>query len=98
MGALKGRFQCLRGLRVSINSKQDHHDACRRITIAIILHDLIIDVEGSKSAGHFAQDHGHAEEYIDRGQGDAPLEGEDVENVEAKRKELVTKLLAFSEM
>lgn len=28
MGALKGRFQCLRGLRVQINSNQDHIAAC----------------------------------------------------------------------
>ena len=95
MGALKGRFQCLRGLRVSIDSKQDHHDACRWITIAIILHNLIIDVEGSKSAGHFGQEHGHTEEYIDRGQQDAPLDGEDDET---KRRELVAELLAFTEM
>ena len=95
MGALKGRFQCLRGLRVSIDSKQDHHDACRWITIAIILHNLIIDVEGSKSAGHFGQEHGHAEEYVDRGQQDAPLDGEDDET---KRRELVAELLAFTEM
>jgi hypothetical protein len=43
-------------------------DACHWITIAIILHNLIIDVESSKSAGYFGQDHGHAEEYIDKGQ------------------------------
>jgi len=29
MGALKGRFQCLRGLHISINSPDDHVQACR---------------------------------------------------------------------
>lgn len=28
MGALKGRWQCLRGLQVLINSKNDHVKAC----------------------------------------------------------------------
>jgi hypothetical protein len=46
MGALKGRWQCLRGLRLSINSQHEHVAACRWITICIILHNLCIDVEG----------------------------------------------------
>ena len=37
MGALKGRFQCLWGLRININSNKDHAEAYRWITIAIIL-------------------------------------------------------------
>lgn len=49
MGALKGRFQCLRGLRVDINNKSDHVAACRWITIAIILHNIIIEVEGGEA-------------------------------------------------
>lgn len=46
MGALKGHFQCLKGLRVQINSNTDHIKACQWITAAIILHNLIIDTEG----------------------------------------------------
>ena len=95
MGALKGRFQCLRGLRVNIRSKRDHHSACQWITIAIILHNLILDVEGSKSAAHFAGDHHHADEYEDHGPQDEPADKEDDE---AKRKELVAELMAFREM
>ncbi|KDQ22713.1 hypothetical protein PLEOSDRAFT_15245, partial [Pleurotus ostreatus PC15] len=38
MGVLKGWFQCLRGLRVHINTSADHVRACRWITVAIILH------------------------------------------------------------
>ena len=49
MGALKGHFQCLPGLHVSINSPNDHIHACHWITVAIILHNLIIDVEGTAS-------------------------------------------------
>lgn len=45
MGALKGRFQCLRGLRISVDSKTEHVAACNWVTIAIILHNLVIDVE-----------------------------------------------------
>jgi len=95
MGALKGRFQCLRGLRISINSKRDHHFACRWITIAIILHNLIINVEGSKSAAHFARDHHHTEEFEDHGPQDEPMDDGDDED---KRRELVTELMAFHEM
>jgi len=95
MGALKGRFQCLRGLRISINSKRDHHFACRWITIAVILHNLIIDVEGSRSAAHFAQDHSNADEFEDHGIRDEPIIGNDDE---AKRKELVAELIAFHEL
>lgn len=46
MGSLKGCWQCLRGLRVSINPNEVHVAACRWITIAIILHNLCVDVEG----------------------------------------------------
>ncbi|RXW14818.1 hypothetical protein EST38_g11040 [Candolleomyces aberdarensis] len=53
MGALKGRFQCLRGLRVNINSAEDHKRACRWITIAIILHNLVIDAEGKAGGIQF---------------------------------------------
>ncbi len=95
MGALKGRFQCLRGLRISINSKRDHHFACRWITIAVILHNLIIDVEGSKSAAHFAKDHHRTDEFEDHGIHDEPMNGNDDE---AKRKELVAELIAFHEL
>lgn len=95
MGALKGRFQCLRGLRVNIQSKWDHHAACRWITIAIIFHNLIIDVEGSKSAAHFKGEHGHTEEDENPEIQDIPMNGEDDET---KRKELVTELVAFREM
>ena len=67
MGALKGRFQCLRGLRVPINSKSEHYKACRWVTIAIILHNLIIDVEGPSSAEEFAAAHTSVEEEGDTG-------------------------------
>jgi len=95
MGALKGRFQCLRGLRITINSKRDHHFACRWITIAIILHNLIIDVEGSKSAAHFARDHHQTEEFEDHGAQDELMDGDDDK---VKRRELVAELVAFHEM
>jgi len=95
MGALKGHFQSLCGLQISINSKKEHYLACHWITIAIILHNLVIDVEGSKSGTHFATDHSQAEEYEDRGGRDGPL---DVDNIEAKRQELVAEAWAFKDM
>ncbi|KAG5649380.1 hypothetical protein H0H81_004194 [Sphagnurus paluster] len=65
MGALKGRFQCLRGLRVDINSKNSHAHACRWIKCAIILHSLVIDVEGSHSAHYFRDLHTSVQEQQD---------------------------------
>ena len=67
MGALKGRFQCLRGLRVSINSNDDHHSACQWITVAIILHNMIIDFEGNEAVEYFLPLHRAAEEQDDTG-------------------------------
>lgn len=57
MGALKGRFQCLRGLRIQINSKSDHVEACHWVTIAIILHNIVVELEDNKSVTAFAHVH-----------------------------------------
>jgi len=98
MGALKGRFQCLRGLRVAINGPDDHVRATRWITCAIILHNLVIDVEGGVSNAYFQPLHGHHEEQEDTGnEGDAEDdEGEEGEGNEgsAKRRQLIAELLA----
>nr|GAT46832.1 predicted protein [Mycena chlorophos] len=55
MGALKGRWQCLRGLRVNIESNADHVEALRWITVCIILHNLVIDVEGESAVDVFRE-------------------------------------------
>lgn len=62
MGALKGRWQCLRGLRVLINSKRDHIIACRWITIAIILHNITVEIEGDTWSQHYIAQHDMSEE------------------------------------
>lgn len=86
IGELKGRFQCLRGLRVSINSYEDHIHALRWITVAIILHNLVIDVkarlDGMATAQQvvIASDEPQAREY-------------DKESGEEKRRYLVAELL-----
>jgi hypothetical protein len=100
MGALKGRFQCLRGLRVNINSPDDHVAAMRWITCAIILHNLIIDVEGEVSGMYFQPLHGHAEEEDDMGEGsneEDDGEEEDRNPGEIKRRLLIAELLANRE-
>lgn len=65
MGALKGRWQCLRGLRLEINCNADHIRACDWIMVCIILHNLIIDIEGSESGSAFQREHGRNEENED---------------------------------
>lgn len=98
MGALKGRFQCLRGLRVTINSQQEHKNACRWITIAIILHNLVIDVEGVAAGAHFIGEHGHIQEHEDRAIPEVQGGGQDNEDVgRQKRQRLIDELIAFRE-
>ena len=62
--------------------------------MAVILHNLIIDVEGNSFASHFLPDHGHEQEFEDRGRHHEPLE-DDEDNGEAKQKELVAELITF---
>jgi hypothetical protein len=92
LGALKGRFQALRGLRVNINSNEDHWEALRWVTIGIILHNLIIDFEGEVSGAAFAPVHTAWKEEEDRGGRDEPRDGD--ANGEAKRRRLTEELLA----
>ena len=46
MGYIKGRFQSLRGLRQQIKNPRDHILAIAWIKACLILHNLIIDIEG----------------------------------------------------
>ena len=97
MGAIKGRFQCLRGLRVAINCKEDHASALHWIRCAIILHNLVIDVDGSQSANNFANI--YANEGLETDETGLPEE-EDHEPTgdgEAKRARLVQELLHYRE-
>jgi len=62
--------------------------------VAIILHNLIIDVEGDSSASHFISDHSCEQEFEDRGSQHELLD-DDENNGVAKQKELVAELVAF---
>jgi hypothetical protein len=93
MGALKGRFQSLRGLRVSIDSNLDHARALRWVTVAIILHNLIINVDGNTFAAKFAANHGHQEELEDRGDQDEPQGIDEAEGI-VKQHRLIAELIA----
>jgi hypothetical protein len=95
MGALKGCFQCLHGLQVNINSNSEHAYVLCWITVAIILHNLIIDVEENSLASHFLTDHGHEQEFENRGGQHEPQE-DDENNGVAKWRELVAELIAFN--
>lgn len=93
IGAVKGRFQSLRGLRVSICNNREHMLACRWITVAIILHNLIIDVEGGRSGALFGGAHSAADEEADSG----AVDGEDEESDSGvvKRRRLVAEIVAY---
>ncbi|KAF9009809.1 hypothetical protein BDZ89DRAFT_908235, partial [Hymenopellis radicata] len=95
MGALKGRFQCLRGLRIRIKSAEDHLYAIRWVVICIILHNLIIDIEGTAESEHL-DGHGLREEEADGG-GDAENREPIGTGDGAKRRQLVAELQAYYE-
>ena len=99
MGVLKGRFQCLCGLWVNINSNTDHVRACRWITVAIILHNLIIDVEGEVSEAAFypLHDQEEGQENIAQPIEEREEEEEELEEGEAKQRQLIAELLAYWE-
>jgi hypothetical protein len=99
MGALKGRFQSLRGLRVNIFNNYDHKKACQWVTIAIILHNLIIDVEGSDSVTEFLPNHTPVQEAEDAGHDEVDVDaGMGEQEGEAKRRRLTAEVLAFKEL
>lgn len=96
MGALKGRFQCLRGLRVKINSHEDHRTALRWVTVTIILHNLIIDIEGTEGT-HTNWEDGNPQEEDEQGNSQSDDEDEDSEDEDdpatRKRNQLIGELL-----
>lgn len=92
MGALKGRFQCLRGLRVKINSNTDHGNACMWISVAVILHNMVIDMEGNEAAQYFINAHGPQEEQNDTGIWEDEQVNMNNDDNNAKRQRLVNEL------
>ena len=95
IGALKGRFQSLCGLHVNIRSNEDHKKALQWVTVAIILHNLIIDVEGYQPGATFAPFHTRAQEAEDRGDQDLPFDANMEDAGGEKRSRLVAELLAY---
>lgn len=63
----------------------EHVAACWWITIAIILHNLVIDAEGDDVAEHFTNVHQQGQELNDHGAVDEPLfDGDDdVPNIDS---------------
>ncbi|KAF7310164.1 DDE Tnp4 domain-containing protein [Mycena indigotica] len=89
MGAIKGRWQCLKGLRTSIAKKRHHVEACRWVTIAIILHNIVVELEGI----------GESDTFINQGLeehdgDDMPMQNDMAEG-EAKRQRLVAEINAI---
>ena len=100
MGALKGRFQCLRGLRVKINNHESHREAMRWISVAIILHNLIIEINGTEGTRREWEDYntegsGQGNENDGgSGEGDDDDGDDDDDNpAVSKRNQLIAELL-----
>jgi hypothetical protein len=81
-------------VRINIKSNEDRKKALQWITVAIILHNLIIDVEGYQS-GAFAPFHTRAQEVEDRGDQDLPFDANMEYAGGGKRMRLVAELLAY---
>lgn len=94
IGVLKGRFQCLRGLRVSIRTKEDHIAACQWMTVAMILHNLVIEFKGVEHSLPHLDRHMLADEVADGGQ-EAAYGGEIGNDDEARRCQLVAELMYY---
>jgi hypothetical protein len=75
---LKGRFQSLKELRVRINSERDHKWAVLWILCCIILHNLILIIEGDEvEADGFFSD---GEEGVERDYWDEDCEDGDTDS------------------
>ena len=97
MGALKGRWQSLRGLRIQVNDAASHARACRWISCCIILHNAVLDLEGWVAGIHFTPLHGPEEEIQDCGGRDESLDDDD-ESTNTRREELVAEINLAKEL
>lgn len=97
MGALKGRWQSLRGLRIPINTQEDHYNACRWVSCCVLLHNAVLEIDGWAAGAHFSGLHTRAEEVEDRGERDAPVDYEDDED-ESRRRQLVQEIAIARDM
>ena len=92
MGALKGHFQCLCSLHLEINSNEQHVDALCWITAAIIIHNLIIDVERATSVASFQNLHSQAAEAGDQ---HILMKQNQNHQVKKKRQRLINELMEY---
>lgn len=87
MGYIKGRWSSLRGLRIQIKNAADHDIAVYWVTACLILHNLVLDIEGGiDELSPFAQSilaAGLAGEGGDDQDGDV---GDDVDESPGQRK------------
>jgi hypothetical protein len=72
------------------------------MTVCIILHNLIIDVEGIEYTQAYVAQHGAAGEKADHGPKHPPLyqadDDDDDDDANVKRKQLIAELIAFISM
>jgi hypothetical protein len=94
MGALKGWFQCLQGHCLQINSKSDHVKARHWVTIAIIIHNIVVELKGNRSAAAFAHVHTNIQEEEDQG-GRYEPDIDPLLDGEAKRQMLIDELMTY---
>lgn len=81
----------------TLSQHQLQFTACQWLTICIILHNVVIEVEGGQHGAYFAGQHGRAEEEEDRGPHDEPQERGNPDG-EEKRQKLVEEFFFFQNM
>lgn len=99
MGALKGCFQSLHGLRVNMNNHGGHLRACQWVSCCIILHNAVLEIDGWVAGVHFMPDHGRVEEEQDCGGRDEPYGmGAPADDLNSQWWELVAEINIVKEM
>ncbi|KAE8211094.1 hypothetical protein CF319_g9363, partial [Tilletia indica] len=74
-GLLKGRWSCLKGLRVRLLSDDQHEIACTYVTACVVLHNILIALEDDwdediDASGDEAEDEAGGENFLPDGNGD----------------------------
>ena len=86
-------------LCVDINSNGDYVETCQWITIAIIIHNMVIDIKGTNADASFGHLHTMTEELEDRGIPQELMDEDEMEKAgESKHNKLVAEVVTYKSM
>jgi hypothetical protein len=85
----------MKGLRVEIDFKEHHYEATCWMTACIILHNIVLDVEGKEFLIYLLDDESNNSDEDVNDEGIPPGGNEDEVQGEVLRKLLVAELMAY---